>query len=253
MKKAFLAFVLVALAFSGCAAIKNTGNGNIAGDENGLNVAGGGIEMEKVEFKTEDGFTIKGNLLRGNEKAVVMLHQLNLNKASYSSFARKLNDANFTALAIDLRGHGESLDQNGVKKTWQSFSDNDFRNMAKDVKAAEKFLKQEGFSVYGVVGASIGANTAANYAAENQGVKKIILLSPGLDFRGIQPEKNAENIKAKALIVASGEDSYSFGSGKSLAAKIPDAEFKGLRNSGHGTNMFAGTFLENDLIEWLQK
>ncbi|VVB99623.1 2-succinyl-6-hydroxy-2,4-cyclohexadiene-1-carboxylate synthase [uncultured archaeon] len=240
----FIALALIA----GCTQ-KNPGNSAI-GPQGSDGMAGSG-SFEKVSFTTEDGFTIAGNLYRGGKNAVVLLPQFTLDRSSFSGLAKKLNNANFTVLALDLRGHGESLDQNGTKRNYQSFSGQDFRNMQKDVKAANKYLGQQGFTLYAIVGSSIGANTAVTFASQDISVQKIVLLSPGLDFKGIETESPARMVKAKALIVASSEDDYSFASGKTLQEKISGAEFLGLQGAGHGTNMFSGTSLEDDIVKWL--
>lgn len=242
-------FGLIALVIlSGCAQ-QNDGKDVVVGDE-----VTGKKKFEKVSYKTEDGFEITGNLLRDGKKAVLLMHQFTLDKSSYDGFARKLNDANYTVLAIDLRGHGESLLQNGLKRGYADFSEQDFRDMILDAKGAKSFLIKEGYDLKIIVGASIGANTALNFASQDKDVEKAVLLSPGLNYKGIETEKNAPMVRAKVLVVASeGDDSYSFGSSKTLAGKMPNAEFKGMRNAGHGTRMFSGTNLENELVKWLEK
>jgi len=247
----FIFLVFLVLVFSGCAIKKDNYSGGDSMEQNENTSTPVENNFEKVNFVTDDGFVVVGNLFRGNSDAVVLMHQLNTDKSSYDSFAKKLNDANFTVLAIDLRGHGESLEQNGLKRNWQDFSEEEFRRMLLDVKAAKKFLEQEGFKLRHLVGSSIGANTALNYAANDASIRKIILLSPGMDFKGISTEGNAIKVTAKTLFVASEEDTYSFGSSKSLARLIPEAEVKEIRGAGHGTNMFQGTMLENELVEWL--
>lgn len=208
---------------------------------------------EKVDFKTEDKVTISANLFRGKKEAVLLIHMLNSRKESYNVFAEKLNKAGFTVLALDMRGHGESLEQNGLKKNWEQFNEQDFRNMILDQKAANGFLVKEGFLLRTVVGASIGANNALNYASINPGVQNVILLSPGLDYRGVTTEEAAKIVKARTIIVASEEDAYAYGSSKALNEILANSEFKALRGAGHGTVMFSGTNLETELVEWLQK
>ncbi|MBI4210911.1 MAG: alpha/beta fold hydrolase [Candidatus Diapherotrites archaeon] len=251
MKKAFTVFVFLFLLV-GCTKTAQEQGAGEAGIESGGGVLAGSGDFEKVSFRTEDGFTIAANLWRGG-KAVVLLHQFQLDKASYGSLAAKLADANYTVLAIDLRGHGESLDRNGLKIRHSSFSGQDFRDMAKDVKAAKKYLQQEGFAMHAIVGSSIGANTAVNYSAQDASVEKIVLLSPGMEFKGIDAGAQARSVKAKALIVASDDDPYSFTSGQALAKLINGAEFMPLRNAGHGTYMFLSTNLEEKIVQWISK
>lgn len=215
----------------------------------------GSGQMEKVGFTTEDGFKIYGNFWKGGKKAVLLLHQFQLDKASYSHFAKPLNDSNenFTVLAIDLRGHGESLGQNGKKRAFTSFSGQDFGDMRLDAEAAKKFLAEKGFTLYAVVGSSIGANTALNFAASDPSIKKAVLLSPGLNFKGIETGKSAQKAKAEMLCVSTPGDAYSFSTCKSLQVGSPKMELKTLEGSSHGTRMFEGTNLESELVDWLGK
>ena len=268
IKKVFTAFAIL-LLLSGCSqkAIDGARADGIslpdnesreperidAVSENGGGSMAGAKAVEKVAFRTEDGFMIKGNFTKGGRRAVVLLPQFTSNRDTYAGLAAKLADANFTVLALDLRGHGQSLDRNGLKAGYGEFSEQDFRNMTIDVKAAKVFLGREGFSLFAIVGSSIGANTALNYASADMSVERIVLLSPGMNFKGIETEKPSRSVKAKTLIVASDDDAYSFGSGKALAQNIPGAEFMALSGAGHGTNMFNGTFLERDIAAWLVK
>ncbi len=273
MEKTVIAIIFAIVLLAGCSAkepfkgvegklAKNMGNpenrngrGTSTIDENTGTQAdegkGGGILPEKVFFTTQDGFRIAGNFWKGGQSAVLLMHQFQAGKETYGGFAKKLNDANFTVLAIDLRGHGESLDQNGLRRGFATFSESDFRNMELDAKAAKNFLAKQGFSLKVVVGSSIGANTALNYAASDSSIQNAVLLSTGLNYKGIETESRAPEVKAKTLIVASEEDDYSYGSSKALQEMIPNSEFLGLRGAGHGTNMFRGTNLENEIIGWL--
>ncbi|HLC92330.1 MAG TPA: alpha/beta fold hydrolase [archaeon] len=206
---------------------------------------------QHITFTSEDGFIIHGNLLRAGKKAVLLMHQFQLDKSSYSSFAQKLSDAGFTALAIDLRGHGESVLQNGKRRDFRTFSDKDFQDMLLDAKAAKELLQKEGFELYAAVGSSIGANTALMQASQDREIQKIVLLSPGMDYFGIEITGAAKAVRAKTLIVASEEDSYSYTTSEALEGMIPNSELRALHNAGHGTGMFDGTNLQDELVKWL--
>jgi len=239
MKAAAFALVLIFLFLSGCISVEKK-EGDIT------------MVFEQIDFKTSDGFVIKGNLFRGGEEAVLLLHMLNSNKESYTNFAEKLNKAGFTVLAIDFRGHGESLQQKTFRKNWNDFKPSEFNEMILDAEGANDFLTAEGFKLKKVVGASIGANVALNYSADNSAIEKVVLLSPGLDYRGVTTEDAAMKTNAMVLIVASEEDSYSFGSSGKLETEIANSEFKKLRNTGHGTAMLVNTQIDSELVEWLK-
>ena len=66
---------------------------------------------------------------------------LGRNRNDWNTFASTLSNRSngFAVLSIDLRGHGESINQNGKTISFQSFTPIDFNKMVLDVKAARAF------------------------------------------------------------------------------------------------------------------
>jgi dienelactone hydrolase len=215
-------------------------------------------EFMEVSFKTDDGFTIYGDFYQPenpNGKALILLHMLRTDKSHWTEFAQRLKERGYYVLAIDLRGHGKSLDKNGKKITWQEFSENDFKNMVLDVKAAKLFLIEKGINSksIGIIGASIGANTALNYAATDEEIRVIALLSPGLDYRGVKTEDAMKVYDRPVFIAASKEDEPAASSSLKLyELALGKKELKMYENAGHGTKMFGSTNLMDELINWLE-
>ena len=93
--------------------------------------------------------------------------------------------------------------------------------MMADVKAARAFLATRREVVpnrIGIAGASIGANLAILFAAGDPTVRSLVLLSPGIDYRGLRPEAAMKKYGDRpALLVASQEDNYSTNSARQLA------------------------------------
>lgn len=211
-----------------------------------------GGNMPNKFLTTEDGAKIAYSLFPSSKDnpSVILLHMLNRNRHDYDELAKELQKE-YNVISIDFRGHGES-DGN-----WQKFGDKDFISMQKDVKAAKEFLKLQGYNTnrLGIIGASIGANTALNYGTADSDVKVVVLLSPGLEYRGVKTEESAKKYNKKMLIVASEGDKYSAESAQRIDQLSPaDKELKIYEGSEHGTHMFGvkkGIF---DLIkEWLGK
>jgi pimeloyl-ACP methyl ester carboxylesterase len=101
-----------------------------------------------------------------------------------------------------------------------------------------------------MIGASIGANTAFNYAASDKDVATVILLSPGLDFHGISTANT--KFSKPFLIVASTDDQYSAQSGQQIANNNAFAKLVLFEDAGHGTNMFVKPELSTMILQWLK-
>ncbi|MCC7574603.1 alpha/beta hydrolase [Candidatus Woesearchaeota archaeon] len=194
------------------------------------------IKPEKISLKTKDNYILKANFYNKpkQKKCVLLLHQYSKNKESWNELIPRLISNKHAVLALDLRGHGESTGN------YKNFEEKDFENMELDVKTAMKFLEEQKFEKNDIslIGSSIGANLAQNYAASNPN-NKTILLSPGFNYKGI-----VLIIKdTKALIIVSKEDEYSYKTVKDIEKKCPFTECIYLENKGHGIYM-----LDKELI-----
>jgi len=204
--------------------------------------------MEEINLQTEDNLNIVINFYEAeSDKAIILLHMLGRSKEDWNNFANSLVKKGYNALALDFRGHGKS--DGDVNK----FTEENFNKMILDIKEAKNFLASNGKKKIAIIGASIGANAALNYAVTDKDIKNIVLLSPGLNYKGVKTDETIKEYKDSALIVASEDDPYSFGSSKTLNSLNKDSELKTYKKGGHGTRMFVVTDLENVLLEWLEK
>ncbi|HEX4936484.1 MAG TPA: alpha/beta hydrolase, partial [Gemmatimonadaceae bacterium] len=66
---------------------------------------------QRVSFRTDDGVTVAATWYEPSVRpapAVILVHMLNRSRRDWDSFASRLASSGIGALAIDLRGHGES-------------------------------------------------------------------------------------------------------------------------------------------------
>ncbi|MEM3154909.1 MAG: alpha/beta fold hydrolase [Candidatus Woesearchaeota archaeon] len=197
---------------------------------------------------TQDGYAIAYNLYPGKPGGtpVILLHMLRRTKTDWDGFARWLQRNGYTVITFDSRGHGQSTGD------LEKFKPADYQNMAYDIAAMKAVLENQGADVskLALVGASIGANTALNYAANDADVATVVLLSPGLDFRGVSTANTKFN--KPFLIIASRDDEYSAQSSQQIANNNPYAKLVLFENAGHGTNMFAKRELPSIILDWLR-
>lgn len=205
-------------------------------------------KMNKVTLTTDDNVKLSADFVKGNDKGIILLHMLGVDKSSWETLSKDLNNNGYSVIAIDFRGHGDS-DLN-----YETFTDNDWKNLIKDVKAAASYyLKSNKVKEIYIIGASIGANTAINYAVEDSSVKGVALLSPGMNYRNILVANAIEKYNGKVLLVASKGDDYSYKSVIKLQGINPKAELIVYEGDDHGSDILANNPLEEDLLKWLKK
>ena len=128
------------------------------------------------------------------------------------------------------------------------------RKALRDVEAAVKQLRDKGCTEVAIVGASIGANLALLVAADDPEITNVVLLSPGLDYKGVSTESAIETYGERpVLIVVSKEDQYSARSGLLLDSMARGYHVLEIYDgAGHGTKMLnREPSLESLLISWL--
>lgn len=212
---------------------------------------------QKIDCLTADGVKIAGNWfpVAGNAPAVLLLHMRPATKESWNDFAVKLYAAGFSALAIDLRGHGESTDQNGKKIDYKNFPDGSHAECRLDVDAAVEWLKAQKVKKIYVIGGSIGANLAIDAMARYAEIKKGVALSPGLEYLGVTTDDAIKKLGAdqKIFLIASKDDAYSYDSVLKLHELNPAAKTKLYNDAGHANHIFEKyPELMDELINWLK-
>jgi dienelactone hydrolase len=208
----------------------------------------------RVPLVTSDGVALVGTYYeaaRQPSPTVLLLHMPTRNRADWREIGRRLAERGVGALALDLRGHGESASDPAA------VASGGLQASVADVRAGLAWLKGRPESIpghIGVMGASLGANLAALGSAEDPGVRALVLLSATLDFRGLRTEAALRQYGARpALLVASQEDAYAMRSLRTLsAAGAGLREVRVLDGAGHGTTMFLHQpDLAGSLVDWL--
>jgi dienelactone hydrolase len=161
--------------------------------------------------------------------------------------ASRLAAAGIGALAIDLRGHGDS----SYRDTGDASG---YADMIQDVRAARRFLVSRPDVIpgrIGIAGASLGANLAALAAADGV-FASMALLSPSLDYRGLRIEAAVRKYGDRPLLlVSSDDDPYARRSSLELQKMGTSRELLSLVGAGHGTNMLSRSYeLSQALVEF---
>lgn len=207
---------------------------------------------QRVSFRADDGTTLAATWYEPSSRpapAVIFVHMLHRSRRDWDQIASRLASEGVGALAIDLRGHGDSGGSLPLPDGFAAF--------VQDVKAARRYLAgrpdvQQGR--IGMAGASLGANVAALHAATDPSVGSLALLSPTLDYRGLRIADALKKFTRPALLVASDDDSYALRSARELQKGPALRELVVLNRAGHGTVMLGrDADLPRRLVDWLRR
>ncbi len=206
--------------------------------------------VSEATLKTSDGWSILGKLYlpSGFSKGgVVLLHQRGGTGEDWKPLCESLQGAGYTALAIDQRGAGRSTagpGPTGENAPWDTMG---------DISAAIEKMKSYGLIT--LIGASYGANNALLYAsAHPEQVSKVVLLSPGENYHGLEALPAAKTYSGSMLILTDHGDTIAADG----PAKINDAAKQAKHNyieydgDGHGTELLRGKSVQ-DILDFLNK
>ncbi len=179
-------------------------------------------------------------------------------KESYASFQEALVAAGVSSLAIDFRGHGESvLGPNRQKLEYKQFSDAEHQAKYRDIEAAIAYLAdtyQATSDRVVLVGASIGANLALQYLAAHAEVPGAILLSPGLNYHEIPSMSFTQSLTRdrNILLIAAEDDPESAAAVDKLAERsLAKTDVILLKAGGHGTDVLGHAETQKQVVDWI--
>ena len=219
---------------------------------------GPSIDSEEITYKSF-GWEIHGTLYPAVNKknptvGIVLVPMLDHERDSYpASFIEDLHEKmpGAAILAIDARGHGESTNLG----TWDNFQYDDWIGMGTDIEKAKDYFKDNYPTAdeYYIVGASIGSTAAILAGEQENDITKIAMLSPGIEYRGVNIEDELDNYVHPLFVAYTTGDAYSASSASQISSISSKATIKSYSGSSHGTDMFDDTELSSDLIAFLKK
>ena len=145
--------------------------------------------VREMSLTTPDNYLLSGTLTvpegRGKHPVVILVHQFRADRTGWAPLVEKLNERGLATLALDLRGHGQSIQQGGaavsITATYMTVSETvGFDQIPSDLTLVATWLrKQKGIDGrhLGLAGSSEGA-FAAMLAANKIKPAAIVALSP---------------------------------------------------------------------------
>ncbi len=219
-----------------------------------LLTAGVSAATQRVTFRADDGVTLTATWYEPSSRpgpAVILVHMLHRSRRDWDAFASRLASEGIGALALDLRGHGDS-------QAWGTGEPPDYSLLVQDVRAARRYLASRSDvqpGRVGMAGASLGANLAVLEASGDSSIASLALLSPSLDYRGLRIETAARKVAGPVLLVASDDDPYALRSAHELQkAGGGTRELIVPSHAGHGTTMLGRDGdLPRALVDWFKR
>jgi alpha-beta hydrolase superfamily lysophospholipase len=208
--------------------------------------------METVDISADDNTNLVASFYPGNEKLVILMHAMNRDRHDWDSLAKRLDTMGFTVISFDLRGHGESgLD-------WMDFNDADYRKMVGDVGSVADYAYSNNdvkIERAYIVGSSIGANLAVMYGVTDQKVRRVVMLSPGNNYHGLNPLDALYDFSKPVMIVFSKRDNCANDCYGMKKIGTGDRNLVAYDNSrAHGNEMFAEhPELTQDIIDFINE
>ena len=216
------------------------------------------FSQERITLTTEDGCILSGyqNIISTETPLLLEFHGLGSASSEWKKFNEFAKIFKINYIAIDFRGHGESVKCKNREIKYETMQEHDIKGFLKDIDSVYKFAEKK-FSKEKIIpiGASIGANSAMEYFYKKS--KKIILMSPGLNYGGYEIADFIKNSKTKILFTVSQTDIYSLNSIK-IFLEICKSQKKKcdsiLADKGHGVEIFNSANGENyikEILNWI--
>jgi dienelactone hydrolase len=201
---------------------------------------------------------------------VILLHQYKADRKTWGPLVEALTQGGISAIAIDLRGHGESTEivgapsggetvQGDLAKRVDEREKEVFKEMHKDIEAVYAWAAESGkvdLSRFGIVGASIGCTVAIDYAGTDRSVDGLLLLSPGEKYMGIRSSVDIKKIEGRGMMMIATPDERADCDALKKANEAAEIDVR-MGISGerklHGTDMLGKVEnLERDIVSYLQ-
>jgi dienelactone hydrolase len=213
----------------------------------------------ELTLTTEQGFDLKADYYkpeRPGQRAVLLLHQCNINRTMYDDIGIDLSLRGIHALSLDFRGYGESIDEDtDIKKYGRNALRTYFKHWPGDVQLAYDFLRKKvgKDGIIGVTGASCGGSQA-RILAENNPVTAFSFFSTVV-VRNDDEDTIAryKEIAKKPTLFISAEEDNTFDStqrGFALNENI-NSKFIAYKGKGHGYPLLEqDKHLANTIVDW---
>jgi pimeloyl-ACP methyl ester carboxylesterase len=184
--------------------------------------------IEVVDIQVSETMILKASFYvpKGDEKApaALLIHDAGSDRKSMAALAESMWKAGYAVLTIDLRGHGESINEESDDYR-KLESDKDREAMwafaYRDIESAVRWLRSNKLvhsSNLNVIGNGAGCALAVRHAARDENVRTVTLINPKATILGFSLSEDLLDLEGiPTYFLASKESRKSV---ETLAAKI---------------------------------
>lgn len=205
----------------------------------------GQLHDEPIKLATADGITLAAHQYvpaQENPPGLILVHRAGGDRALWTGFAVRAQQWGYLVIALDLRGHGESLGGAGTTLDHRKFGDDTWGRMDLDLDAAVQALIALGANPRDlfIAGEGFGANLALRYTLDRRDIQGVVLLSPGTAYHGIESAPLMEQLRTRpALIIWSERDEYAAATAATLQRRAAGhLEARAYPGTAHGADIF---------------
>lgn len=217
-------------------------------DSNTITVAEGPFSVKEsdMDITASDGHTLRATYYNPGSpgSAMLLLHQCNMDRKSWTDFARELSRRGIHVLSFDYRGYGET-----------SAKGNFYEKLDGDIDIALRFLQEQpgvNKQKIAVGGASCSVENTVQLAKRNGGISALMLLSGPCSPEGLAYIKSHPELPVFGAASAEEEAAEKFVSGTVEASANPNSQMTVIPGEGHGAPMFSSdTSLLSKAVEWV--
>ena len=199
---------------------------------------------------------------REGAPVLIALHGLGSDRAEWRPLAAAAQKRGWGVCLYDARGHGKSR----ATLTGKAVNHEDraqrrpafWFGMMDDLARASRAVEDRGVpparQVW--VGASLGANVCLLTASRGVLPGALVLMSPGLDYAGLEVDEIPARLRTPMLFVSAQPDTYAHISAERLLGQADPGRSKwialekGTARGAHGTQLFDEK-LEGKMLDWV--
>lgn len=214
------------------------------------------MQARPIRIESSDGFVLAARYYSAGATApgVMLLHQCDREgrTTGYEELTTLLADQGFNVLELDLRGFGDSRDQQYPE--FRAHMRAIAPKLPGDVEAAYQHLaarEEVDRAAIGVVGASCGASQAIFLAQNHESIRTLVLLSGAL-WPGAR--QAFDDLKHLPILIATSEDDGVTEGLRDVfaASESPDSRLLLYKGNLHGTPLFRlDNHLGQTILQWL--